>query len=80
MLPAANTAQQRNRPSYAATVAGNSVSRQNEENVFDLGPVTAPKLESLQASLLEMINVIINTHSMREAIAVGVEFANKIVM
>ena len=80
VLPAANTAQQRNRPSYAATVAGNGMGRQSEENVFDLGPITAPKLESLQASLIEMINAMIDTHSMREAIVVGVEFANRIVM
>lgn len=89
-IPAANNVQQngatyaavaagRNQNSNGQTSNGNFSSNGNSDD-FDLGSITAPKMEFLQKSLIEMISQMMKTNSMFEAIQTGVKFANDIVM
>ncbi|XP_065076130.1 uncharacterized protein LOC135699745 [Ochlerotatus camptorhynchus] len=81
---AANNVQRVNGATYAAIAAGrnqntNQRSNGNFDN-FDLGSITAPKMEFLQNSLIDMISDMLKSNSMFDAIQTGVKFANNIVM
>ena len=77
-VPAANNVQQVN----GATSAGRNQNQNSNQNCddFDLGSITAPKMEFLQQSLIDMITEMLKTNSMFDAIQTGLKFANNIVM
>lgn len=77
-VPAANNVQQVNGP----TSAGRNQNQNSNQNCddFDLGSITAPKMEFLQQSLIDMITEMLKTNSMFDAIQTGLKFANNIVM
>lgn len=85
-----NNVQHVNGPTYASVAAGRNqnqnshgTSNQNSHGTsdeFDLGSISAPKLEFLQQSLIDMITDMLKTNSMFDAIQTGIKFANNIVM
>lgn len=85
-IHAANNGQRVNGTTYADVAAGmnQNTNRQNLPNgnsdEFDLGSITAPKMEFLQNSIIDMISQMMRTNSMFEAVQTGVKFANNIVM
>lgn len=83
-IPTANNVQSGNGSTYAAGAGRNQNPTRSNGNVngnfHDLGSITAPKLEFLQQSLIDMITDMLKTNSMFDAIQTGVKFANNIVM
>lgn len=79
-IPVANNVQQVNGATYAANSAGRNPNSNQNCDDFDLGSITAPKMEFLQQSLIDMITEMLKTNSMFDAIQTGLKFANNIVM
>lgn len=81
-VPAANNVQQANGATSATASAGRGHNPNSNGNCddFDLGSITAPKMEFLQQSLIDMITEMLKTNSMFDAIQTGLKFANNIVM